>query len=196
MEKDSDSFNFMSREMGCLPPLPLYQQMKTRIKREILAGNWMANQKLPSARTLSKKGWASVITIERAYWQLEREGIIMRIKGDGYYVVRSFSDHSKVLVALRELSEYDNRLYNGLKDILGSHVKVDLKFYYDDLRSLEEIVNGVKHEYNYLVLDSLLAEYCNLKGFSKNEEFLLVQDMAIFSLSASDFFGNHKSGVD
>ncbi|HPO12361.1 MAG TPA: GntR family transcriptional regulator [Candidatus Hydrogenedentes bacterium] len=66
--------------------LPLYQQIIDGIKREISEGRLMAGAPLPSFRMLAEQLLVSVITVKRAYEELERDGIIYRKQGLGTFV--------------------------------------------------------------------------------------------------------------
>ena len=57
--------------------IPLYAQLYNYIKDEIVKGELIANEKLPSKRRLSSHLKISVITIETAYNQLVAEGYII-----------------------------------------------------------------------------------------------------------------------
>ena len=65
---------------------PLYQQIVTGIKREIGEGRLSGGTPLPSFRLLAEQLLVSVITVKRAYEELEREGIIYRRQGLGTFV--------------------------------------------------------------------------------------------------------------
>lgn len=75
-----------------LPPIspaaegPLYRQIVDGIKREISEGRLVPGQPLPSFRVLAEQMLVSLITIKRAYEELEREGIIFRKQGLGTFV--------------------------------------------------------------------------------------------------------------
>jgi GntR family transcriptional regulator len=64
----------------------LYQQIVDRLKREISEGRLTPGVALPSFRQLAEDLLVSVITIKRAYEELEREGIIFRRQGLGTFV--------------------------------------------------------------------------------------------------------------
>ena len=80
------------REGLRLPPLstaaggPLYEQIVTAIKREIAAERLKSGAALPSFRVLAEDLLVSVITVKRAYEELEREGIIFCRQGLGTFV--------------------------------------------------------------------------------------------------------------
>lgn len=74
---------------------PLYQQIIGGIKREISEGRLTANTPLPSFRILAEQLLVSVITVKRAYEELEREGIIYRRQGLGTFVAEQGLDRSR-----------------------------------------------------------------------------------------------------
>jgi GntR family transcriptional regulator len=83
----------------------LYQQIVDRLKREVSEGRLKAGTPLPSFRQLAEDLLVSVITVKRAYEELEREGIIFRRQGLGTFVAEQGQDRSREvkLTAAREL---------------------------------------------------------------------------------------------
>ncbi len=75
-----------------LPPIsaaaegPLYEQIVRGIKHEIGEGRLHPGQPLPSFRALAEDLLVSLITVKRAYEDLEREGLIYRKQGLGTFV--------------------------------------------------------------------------------------------------------------
>ena len=65
---------------------PRYAQIVDRLKREISEGRLAQGAPLPSFRQLAEDLLVSVITVKRAYEELEREGIIYRRHGLGTFV--------------------------------------------------------------------------------------------------------------
>ena len=65
---------------------PLQSQISRQIRAKILTGELPANTNLPSIRALATKQKVSVITVQRAYESLTREGIIHSRRGKGFYV--------------------------------------------------------------------------------------------------------------
>ena len=72
----------------------LYQQIIDRLKREISEGRLKPGAALPSFRHLAEDLLVSVITVKRAYEELEREGIIFRRQGLGTFVAEQGHDRS------------------------------------------------------------------------------------------------------
>ena len=73
----------------------LYQQIVDRLKREVSDGRLKAGAALPSFRQLAEDLLVSVITVKRAYEELEREGIIFRRQGLGTFVAEQGHDRSR-----------------------------------------------------------------------------------------------------
>ena len=66
--------------------LPIYDQIYSQIKSQIISGALDADEALPSIRGLAKELRISVITTKRAYDELEKEGFIYTIAGKGCFV--------------------------------------------------------------------------------------------------------------
>jgi GntR family transcriptional regulator len=62
---------------------PIYLQIIEQIKRRIAVGDWTEGQPIPSIRQLAVDIQVSVITVKRAYLELEREGVIVTQQGRG-----------------------------------------------------------------------------------------------------------------
>jgi GntR family transcriptional regulator len=62
---------------------PMYLQIMEQIKQRIAIGDWTEGQTIPSIRQLAADLEVSVITVKRAYLELEREGIIVTQQGKG-----------------------------------------------------------------------------------------------------------------
>jgi len=62
---------------------PIYLQIIEQVKRRIAIGDWTEGQPIPSIRQLAVDLQVSVITVKRAYLELEREGVIMTQQGKG-----------------------------------------------------------------------------------------------------------------
>jgi GntR family transcriptional regulator len=76
-------------------PSTLYQQIVDGLKREVSEGRLPAGTPLPSFRILAAELMVSVITVKRAYEELEREGIIYRRQGLGTFVSSTAVDRSR-----------------------------------------------------------------------------------------------------
>ncbi|MEM9398666.1 MAG: GntR family transcriptional regulator [Verrucomicrobiota bacterium] len=75
---------------------PLYRQIVDGFQRAVSEGNLKPGSPLPSFRVLAEELMVSLITVKRAYEELEREGIIYRHQGLGTFI------SEKGVVASRE----------------------------------------------------------------------------------------------
>ncbi len=64
----------------------MYQQIMEQVVRRIAIGDWPPRTALPSIRQLATEIKVSVITVKRAYLELEREGVIVTQQGKGSWV--------------------------------------------------------------------------------------------------------------
>jgi GntR family transcriptional regulator len=65
---------------------PMYVQIGEQIKERVAVGDWPRGAEIPSIRQLAVSLRVSVITVKRAYLELEREGIIVTQHGRGSFV--------------------------------------------------------------------------------------------------------------
>ena len=65
---------------------PIYNQIYSQIKNQIISGSLKENELLPSIRGLAKDLRISFITTKRAYEELEKEGFIYTLPAKGCYV--------------------------------------------------------------------------------------------------------------
>lgn len=94
--------------------LPIYDQIYSQIKAQIISGELQEHEALPSIRNLAKDLRISVITTTRAYDELERDGFIDRVPGKGCYVaeqnlelvreahLKQIEDHMGEIVSLAQ----------------------------------------------------------------------------------------------
>lgn len=65
---------------------PIYEQICIQVKSLIMNGTLSAGEALPSMRALAKDLHISVITVQRAYEDLARDGFIETVSGKGSFV--------------------------------------------------------------------------------------------------------------
>jgi GntR family transcriptional regulator len=110
---------------------PMYLQLMEQIRRRVAVGDWAPGQEIPSIRALAASTRVSVITIKRAYLELEREGVIVTRQGRGTFVAEN--------VALgRDLRsrELDERLAAAAR--LGTELGLEPDELADRMREIAE----------------------------------------------------------
>ena len=85
---------------------PIYDQIYSQIKAQIIAGRLRPGEALPSIRALAKDLKISVITTKRAYDELEAEGFIDTVAGKGCFVAEKNLD----LIREQQLRELEGHL--------------------------------------------------------------------------------------
>ena len=64
----------------------MYLQIMEQVKQRVAVGEWAPGEEIPSIRQLAVALRVSVITVKRAYLELEREGVILTQQGKGSVV--------------------------------------------------------------------------------------------------------------
>ena len=85
---------------------PIYEQIYTQLKAQIIAGALLPGEALPSIRALAKDLKISVITTKRAYDELEAEGFLFTVAGKGCFVAEKNLD----LIREQQLKELEDHL--------------------------------------------------------------------------------------
>lgn len=107
---------------------PIYEQICDKIKELIALGDLKTGEQLPAVRTLAKEIGINHNTIQKAFAQLEREGVIISITGKGSFVSAD-ADHREVFRqgALEEIAHVieKNLIYHiTLEDIMKTAAEV------------------------------------------------------------------------
>ena len=66
--------------------MPIYEQITENVKRLIMQGVLLPEEKLPSVRSLAQELTINPNTIQKAYRELEREGYVISRPGKGSFV--------------------------------------------------------------------------------------------------------------
>lgn len=72
--------------ISTLSQTPIYEQIQEQLKEMVLTGQLKSGEQLPSIRLLSKDLKVGVVTVKRAYEELEKEGIVIILQGRGCFV--------------------------------------------------------------------------------------------------------------
>lgn len=113
---------------------PIYEQIKNAIINQIMDGELKEDEALPSIRTLAQDIKISVMTIKKAYDELESEGYIVSRQGKGTFVAPKNSELVKEQ-AQKDIEKYLEKMidiaknFNISKDELIELLNI---FYGDD----------------------------------------------------------------
>lgn len=83
---------------------PIYEQISSQVRAQILSGALEPGERLPSIRALADGLGVSVITTKRAYSDLEGEGLVETVQGKGCFV----SQQNKALLRERRMRHVED----------------------------------------------------------------------------------------
>ena len=99
---------------------PIYEQIYTQIKSQIVSGALRPGEALPSIRALAKDLKVSVITTKRAYDELEAQGLIYTMAGKGCFV----AEENLELIREQRQKELEDHLTAALELARGCGLAV------------------------------------------------------------------------
>ena len=123
----------MKIKISNLSSVPIYQQVATQIKSNILNGSLKYNDQLPSIRSLAKELEVGIITVKKSYEVLLQEELIYSKGAVGYFV--NDIDLDTVLTIKKE--EY----LDELKSIIDKAINDGL-----NINDINDIFNSVTEE--------------------------------------------------
>lgn len=126
----------MNIKLSNLSSVPIYQQVATQIKSNILNGSLKNNDQLPSIRSLAKELEVGIITVKKSYEVLLQEELIYSKGAVGYFV--NDIDLDTVLTIKKE--EY----LDELKSIIDKAINDGL-----NMNDIRDIFNSVMEENSY-----------------------------------------------
>lgn len=126
----------MKIKISNLSSVPIYQQVATQIKSNILDGSLKYNDQLPSIRSLAKELEVGIITVKKSYEVLLQEELIYSKGAVGYFV--NDIDLATVLTIKKE--EY----FDELKSIIDKAINDGL-----NINDINDIFNSVMEEKSY-----------------------------------------------
>lgn len=120
---------------------PMYLQIMEQIKQKVAVGEWAPGEEIPSIRMMSVSLRVSVITVKRAYLELEREGVIITQHGKGSIVAKDpglgprlydqeFEEHMEQVVRIGTLL--------GLSEKQMTHRLREIASRLNEVQSLDE----------------------------------------------------------
>lgn len=95
--------------------IPIYLQIMSKIKSEIVSGTIKCGEKLPSVREMAQSLKVNPNTLQRAYQELEREGITYTQRGMGTFV----KEDNKIIMDIKKETskEIVNNFIKGMKSL-------------------------------------------------------------------------------
>ena len=102
---------------------PIYEQIRDGLRKLIVTGAMAPDEKLPSVRALATQLSINPNTIQRAYMELEQQGLICPVKGKGSFVTDSSRIRQigmeETLSELKKITEKGMALGVGEEEMIG-----------------------------------------------------------------------------
>ena len=83
--------------ISSLSQIPIYKQITNQIKEQIFKGIIKGEEQLPSIRVMAKDLRVGIVTVKRAYEELEKQNLVITIPGRGCFVNQIDLDKTKEL---------------------------------------------------------------------------------------------------
>lgn len=114
--------------------LPLYEQITNQIKEQILQGKIEQGSLLPSIRMMAKELKVSIITVKRAYEDLEEEGYVHTVPGKGTYISMENKERLREL-RISQIEEQIEELVSVAKSIDMSleEIQERVRIFYEEV---------------------------------------------------------------
>lgn len=114
---------------------PMYVQIMEQIRQRVAVGDWPRGEEIPSIRQLAVTLSVSVITIKRAYLELEREGVIVTQHGKPSRVAAAPFDPMET-----------GRVAQGKPDLTARDYSADLAEHLKEAARLADILGLTRDE--------------------------------------------------
>jgi GntR family transcriptional regulator len=133
VDKEAGHLNIL---ISSLSQTPIYEQIQNQIKEMVLSGKIKSNTQLPSIRLMAKDLKVGIITVKRAYEELEKDKIVINLQGRGCFVeeidrikikkihldmlkerlieIKEFADTTDI--SFEEMHKVLNEIYRGIKN--------------------------------------------------------------------------------
>ena len=94
---------------------PIYLQLIEQIKRRIVSGEFPAGSQLPPVRTLAEQAAVNPNTMQKAFSELEREGLVFTQRTSGRFITedKAMIEQLKTMLAQEVITEFFLQM-NGL----------------------------------------------------------------------------------
>lgn len=150
--QDSKAMELLDR-IDASSSIPKYLQVVNAIVADIEDGILTRGQKVPSINETSEMYYLSRDTIEKAYRELRRRGIISSVKGKGCFISNNYTqDKIRVLLLFNKLSVYKKTVYYAIIKALGESALVDLHIHHFNGKICENLIEDSLGKYNYYVV--------------------------------------------
>ena len=138
---------------------PIYEQITSQIKQMIMTGELKPGESIPSMRSLAKSLHISVITVQRSYEDLQKDGFIETTVGRGSFV----SSKNKEFIQEEKQREIESHLQKAIELSKENGISLAklidlLKIFYEEKSNMSDYslkVENLTKKYDDFLLDKV-----------------------------------------
>ncbi|MCF0058295.1 GntR family transcriptional regulator [Dyadobacter sp. CY356] len=132
---------------------PKYMQIIKSLLLAIGKGKLKRGDKIPSINQLSEEYLLSRDTVEKAYRHLIKDGVLVSVRGKGYFINRvDIETTSRILLVFNKISNYKKQIYNAFVENVGRNMIVDLHIHHSNINIFSNLIKNSLGEYDYYVI--------------------------------------------
>jgi DNA-binding GntR family transcriptional regulator len=132
---------------------PKYLQVVDSINNAIRQGKYRKGDQIFSINELSDECLLGRDTVQKAYNILRKKGVLVAVKGKGFYINRTdVTTPYRVLLLFNKISNYKKQIYNAFVQTMGTKALVDLKIHHFNTKIFEGLLMDHFQDYDYYVI--------------------------------------------
>jgi DNA-binding transcriptional regulator YhcF (GntR family) len=180
---------------------PKYMQIIKSLLLAIGKGKLKRGDKIPSINQLSEEYLLSRDTVEKAYKHLIKDGVLISVRGKGYFINRiDIETTVRILLVFNKISNYKKQIYNAFVENLGRNVNVDLHIHHSNVNIFKNLIKNSLGEYDYYVImphfyDKAEEAIEALKLIPAEKLILLDKDIDLNTKKHSSVFQNFEKDI-
>lgn len=177
---------------------PIFTQIINNITEAIEGGQLQKGDQIPSIQQLCAKFELAPGTITKAYEGLRERGIILAIKGKGYYVNSTKTNKKrKVLLLFDELNAYKEILYNAFVDRIAENATVNVFFHHYNIHVFRNLIEDSLGQYSdYVIMPHFNKDVSKIiKKVPKNKLLLLDRNIEDLGEEVPAIYQNFRKDI-
>ncbi|HEY4156352.1 MAG TPA: helix-turn-helix domain-containing protein, partial [Puia sp.] len=162
-------------------------------------GTLKKGDRLLSINELSNEFFLSRDTVQKAYDLLEKKGVILPVRGKGFYINRTdIHTAYRVLLLFNKISNYKKQIYNSFIQTIGNNAVVDLKIHYSNVRVFNNLLENHLNEYDYYVIMPHFYEkaeeaYATIRRIPPKKLLILDKDLSNLNTGYAAVYQDFKN---
>jgi len=139
---------------------PKYLQLVNSILRGIESGKIEKDDILPSINDFSIALETSRNTIERAYNELKKIGIVSSVAGKGFFITSSqFHQPFRIMLLFNKLSSHKKIMYDAFVNVLGNNAAIDFYIYNNDFNFFKKLIlDKIDHYSKFVIIPHFVED--------------------------------------